>query len=48
MGSLKCALACFVSVIKSISFVFKWKHVVSVLLPLSLKSYGGSHLSIVF
>ena len=43
-SSLKSALACFVSVLKSISFVFKWKRVVSVLSPLSLKSYGGSQL----
>ena len=42
-SSLKCALACFVSMLKSISFVFKWKRVVSMLSPLSLKSYGGSH-----
>ena len=42
-SSLKCALACFVSVLTSISFVFKWERVVSVLSPLSLKSYGGSH-----
>ena len=43
-GSLKCALSCFVSMLKSISFVCKWKHVVNVLSPLSLKSYGGSHI----
>ena len=43
-GSLKYALTCFVSMLKSISFVFKWKNVVSMLLPLSLKSYGGSQI----
>ena len=32
------------SVLKSNSFVLKWKYVVSVLSPLSLFSRGGSHL----
>ena len=43
IASFKCALVCFVSVLKSTSFVFKWKHVVRVLSPLSQKSCGGSH-----
>ena len=33
---------CLVSVLKSISFVFKWRCVKSMLSPLSMKSYGGS------
>ena len=35
------------SVLKSNSFVLKWKCVVSVLSPLSLFSRGGSHILVV-
>ena len=35
------------SVLKSNSFVLKWKRVVSVLSPLSLFSRGGSHFKVV-
>ena len=44
IGSLKCALVGLVSLLKSISFVFKWRCVKSVLSPLSVKSYGGSRI----
>ena len=42
---MKCASGHTLSVLKPISFVGKWRCVVSVLSPLASKSYGGSHMS---
>ena len=41
---MKCAPEHALSVLKSNSFISKWKCVVSVLSPLSLFSCGGSHI----
>ena len=41
---MKCASGHTLSVLKPISFVGKWRCVVSVLSPLASKSYGGSQL----
>ena len=41
---MKCAPEHGLSVLKPNSFVSKWKHVVSVLSPLSLFSRGGSQI----
>ena len=41
---LKCAPGHTLSVLKPISFVVKWRCVVSVLSLLASKSYGGSHI----
>ena len=41
---MKCAPGHTLSVLKPVSFVVKWRCVVSVLSPLALKSYGGSHM----
>jgi len=45
---MKCAPEHALSVLKSNSFVLKWKRVLSVLSPLSLFSRGGSHMGIDF
>ena len=41
---MKCAPGHTLSMLKPVSFVVKWRCVVSVLSPLASKSYGGSHL----
>lgn len=46
LSFLNCALACLGSMLQLVSIVFKGKHVVRVLSPLSLKSYRGSHYSL--
>ena len=43
---MKCAPGHTLSVLKPVSFVVKWRCVVSVLSPLASKSYGGSHIDI--
>ena len=42
---MKCDPGHTLSVLKPISFVVKWRCVVSVLSPLASKSYGGSQFS---
>jgi len=41
---MKCAPEHALSMLKSNSFISKWKHVISVLSPLSLFFLGGSHI----